>query len=179
MKKKYKRYLNMLQKARFYMMKDGHARANFLRKKGILREIGENVYFHSRIMPPDPKLLKIGNNVSIAANVRFLGHDRIDIVLTGMYGKKYTKFYDCIEVGDNVFIGSDVVILPGVRIEDNTIIGAGAVVTKDLPSGYVWGGVPAAKIGTFQDLIDKRKDTPKPLKDPDKLWDRFAQERTP
>ena len=86
-----KTYFRFLQKAYFTLLRDGYARADYLRKHDILQSIGENVYFYSRIFPPNPKLLKIGNNVSIATNVRILGHDRIDVVLSGLYGKKYSK----------------------------------------------------------------------------------------
>lgn len=173
-----KRLMLFAQKAYFMALKDGYARADFLRKKKLLAGIGKNVYFYSRIFPPDPKLLKIHNNVCIATNVRILGHDRVDVVLSGMYGKQYGKKYDCTEIEDNVFIGSDTVILPGVKIGSNTIIGAAAVVTKDLPSGFVWAGVPARKIGTFQEFIDKRKDEVNPEKDPDTLWQMFRNKRT-
>ena len=49
-------------------------------------------------------------------------------------------------IGNNVWIGCHVTILPGVVIGDNAIIGAGAVVTKNVPSGETWGGVPAKKL---------------------------------
>lgn len=168
-----KRYLKLFKKAKFMMLRNGFSRANYLRKHNILCSIGEDVYYYSRIMPSDPKLLKLGNNVCIATNVRFLGHDRIDIMLSGLFKQKYTKFYDCIEVGNNVFIGSDVIVLPGVKIGDNTIIGAGAVVSKDLPNRFLWGGVPAKRIGNFQDFVDKRKDNIHPETDPDILWKDF------
>lgn len=134
------RISNKLRKLYFMVLKDGFARADYLKKRDILAGIGDNVYFYSRIFPSDPKLLKIHNNVTVATNVRFLGHDRIDIMMTGMLKEQYSKMYDCIEILDNVFIGSDCVILPGVRIGENSIIGAGAVVTKDLPGGFIWGG---------------------------------------
>jgi acetyltransferase-like isoleucine patch superfamily enzyme len=51
-----------------------------------------------------------------------------------------------VRIGNNVWIGCHVTILPGVVIGDNAIIGAGAVVTKNVPSGETWGGVPAKKI---------------------------------
>lgn len=135
------RYKKLISKARFMALRNGFSRADYLRKHHLLCSIGENVYFYSRIVPSDPELLRLGDNVVIATNVRFLGHDRIDILLSGMFGQKYTKFYDCIEVGSNVFIGANSTILPGVKIGDNSIIGAGAVVTKDLPAGFLWGGV--------------------------------------
>ena len=51
-----------------------------------------------------------------------------------------------VKIGNNVWIGCHVTILPGVTIEDHAIIGAGAVVTRDVPSGETWVGVPAKKI---------------------------------
>ena len=152
-----KRYITLAGKARFWLLRNGWKRADYLRKHNSLAAIGSNVYYYSRIFPSDPKLLKIGNNVVICTDVRFVGHDRVDIMLSGMLGEKYTKYYEPIEVGNNVFIGSDTVILPGVKIGDNTVIGAGAVVTRDLPSGNVWGGVPARRIGSFEEFVNKRK----------------------
>lgn len=169
------KYKQFVQKTWFGFLKNGFARANYLRKKDILAGIGENVYFYSRIMPADPKLVKIHNNVSIATNVRFVNHDRIDIVMEGMFEKHYRKVYDCIEIMDNVFIGADVTILPGVRIGPNAIVGAGAVVTKDVPEGTIVGGVPAAVIGSFDEYVKKRKKRRKAAKDPDVLWERFEK----
>lgn len=53
-----------------------------------------------------------------------------------------------ISIGDDVWIGCHVVILPGVTIGDHAVIGAGAVVNKDVPNGEKWAGVPAKKIGS-------------------------------
>lgn len=169
--KKFKRYLHLFGKLRFKLMRNGYKRADYLRKKELLASIGGNVYFYSRIMPEDPGLIRLGSNVVIATNVRFVNHDRADIMLSGMTGEKYSKYYGCIEVGDNVFIGSDVIILPGVRIGSNTVIGAGAVVTKDLPSGFTWGGSPAKCIGEFKNFADGREK--KQTKNQEKLWQAF------
>lgn len=108
--------MTIAQKLHFYFLKDGYARAEYLRKHQILSSIGENVYYYSRIFPADPKLLKIGNNVSIATNVRTLCHDRIDIVLSGLFERPYSKYYNCVEIGSNAFIGVDSIICPGVKI---------------------------------------------------------------
>ena len=167
----------MLMKYHFQLLRNGWKRADYLRKHRSLAKIGTNVYYYSRIFPSDPGLLKLGNNVVICTDVRFVCHDRVDVMLKGLFGQKYTKFYAPIEVGSNVFIGSDSVILPGVKIGDNSIIGAGAVVTKDLPSGSVWGGVPARRIGSFQEFVDRRKEDLNPEKDPEKLWNAFYEER--
>lgn len=170
-----KRYIELGKKTRFQLFRNGWKRADYLRRHNSLAAIGKRVYYYSRIYPSDPKLLKIGDNVVIATNVRFVCHDRVDIMLTGLLDQNYSKFYAPIEVGNNVFIGSDTVILPGVKIGDNTIIGAGAVVTKDLPSGFVWGGVPARCIECFSEFVDKRKSIVKPESDPNKLWTLFEE----
>ncbi len=51
-----------------------------------------------------------------------------------------------VEIGDNVWIGMNVTILPGVKIGTNSIVGAGSVVTKDIPSNEIWAGSPAKLI---------------------------------
>ena len=82
-----------------------------------------------------------------------------------------------IYVGNNVFIGSDTVILPGVKIGDNNIIGAGTVVTKDLPTGNIWGGVPARRIGSFKEFVNKRRMNVHPETDAARLWEMFYKAR--
>lgn len=62
----------------------------------------------------------------------------------------------CIEIMDNVFIGSNSVILYGVTIGENVIIASGSVVTKDIEANSVVGGVPAGKIGTFDNYLVRR-----------------------
>ena len=57
---------------------------------------------------------------------------------------------------DNVFIGLGSIIMPNVRIGENCIIGAGSVVTKDVPNNTVVAGVPAKKICSFDDYMKKR-----------------------
>ena len=176
-----KRYVSLMVKMRFQLLRNGWQRADYLRKHNSLAAIGSNVYYYSRIFPSDPKLLKIGNNVAVCTDVRFVCHDRVDVILSGLFcgnqEEKYSKFYAPIEIGNNVFIGSDAVILPGVKIGDNTIIGAGAVITKDLPGGSVWGGVPARRIGDFYDFVNKRKKVMHPEADPEKLWEQFYSKR--
>ena len=51
-----------------------------------------------------------------------------------------------ITIGRNVWLGSHVVVLPGVTIGDNAVIGAGSVVTSSIPAAEIWAGVPARKI---------------------------------
>lgn len=52
-----------------------------------------------------------------------------------------------VEIGDDVWLGAGVAVMPGVRIGDGAVIGANAVVTRDVPAHEIWGGVPAQRIG--------------------------------
>lgn len=60
-------------------------------------------------------------------------------------------------IGDDVYIGNGVLLLPGVHIGNNVIIGAGAIVTKDIPSNSVAVGVPARVIKTADEYLEKIK----------------------
>ncbi len=60
-------------------------------------------------------------------------------------------------IGNNVYIGNNVIILPGVTIGNNVIIGAGAVVTKNIPDNSVAVGVPARVIKTADEYLEKIK----------------------
>ena len=146
-----------IQKLHFFVIWDGKDRAKYLKKKKILAGIGENCIFQSRVFPMDPKLLKIHNNVVVAANVYFVTHDAIRHVLMKKNDKFYQKNLGAIEVMDNVFIGLGSIILPNVKIGENVIIAAGSVVTKDIPSNSIYAGVPAKKIGDFKTLEKNRE----------------------
>jgi maltose O-acetyltransferase len=62
-----------------------------------------------------------------------------------------------IVIGNNVFLGANVVVLPGISIGDNAIVGSGAVVTNNVDEGVVVAGNPARKIGVSEDYINKCK----------------------
>lgn len=106
-------------------------------------EIGENFYSNHNLIILDGNKVKFGDNVFIAPNCGFYtaGHP-LDYE-TRNKGLEYAK---PIEVGNNVWIGGNVVVLPGVSIGDNVVIGAGSVVTKDIPSNSVAVGNPCRVI---------------------------------
>lgn len=70
---------------------------------------------------------------------------------------KHKILYGAIKVGNNVFIGSRTIILPETRIGNNVIIGAGSIVKGNIESNGIYAGIPAKRIGNFDDFIHSRK----------------------
>lgn len=87
--------------------------------------------------------ITIGNNVILSANCMLLdtGLDLEHYLDVKTPNKSHVKSY--IRIEDNVWVGAGAIILPGVTIRKNSIVGAGAVVTKDVPEGVVVAGNPA------------------------------------
>lgn len=116
--------------------------------------IGQNVGFGS-----EPYLITIGNKTRINKNVQFITHDGSLWVVRNLYPEyKNADLIKPIKIGSNVQIGNNAIILPGVTVGDNCIIGAAAVVTRDIPDNSVAAGVPARIIETVDEYIAKNKD---------------------
>ena len=101
--------------------------------------IGRNFYANFNLTIVDDYTVTIGDNVLIAPNVTLsvTGHPVHHEL------RKNGEMYSFpITIGNNVWIGSHVVINPGVTIGDNSVIGAGSIVTKDIPPNVVAAGVP-------------------------------------
>ncbi|WP_276481353.1 acyltransferase [Paraflavitalea pollutisoli] len=109
--------------------------------------LGENFVMngYSRIVAH--QRIEIGNNVVIARFVSILDHDHA-FEKNASDGSLVFDGYNMapIRIGNNVWLGDKVSILKGVTIGDNVIIGANAVVTKDIPSNTIAGGIPAKVI---------------------------------
>lgn len=98
-----------------------------------------------------PWLISVGDNVTLASGVKLLAHDA-STTKTGVHTK-----IGIVQIGSNVFIGANAIVLPNVRIGDNVIIGAGSVVTRDVPSNSVYAGNPARLVCTFDEYCEKHQ----------------------
>jgi maltose O-acetyltransferase len=129
------------------------------RFKKALKYCGEGTYIQFPVRFEGAEHITLGNNVSVNAFVHMWGQGRINIgndTLIASHASINSVTHDTgaalyrdsviekeVNIGNNVWIGSHAIILPGITIGDNAIVGAGALVNKDVPAGAVVGGVPA------------------------------------
>ncbi len=116
--------------------------------------IGKNVRFTGTPnWGSEPYLIEIGDNVTITQRVTFHTHDGG----VGLFRKEYPgiNVFGRIKIGNNVFIGSHSIFLPGVTVGNNVLIAAGSVISKDIPDNVVVGGVPAKVIKSIEDYKEK------------------------
>lgn len=156
--------------ARMLMIPSGTKRALFAKKKKIYAGMGDHVSIEPRLVPLYAELIRFHNNIVVARGVDFVTHDTMNEVFNrfpeetrkkiledlGSGTDRYRERLGCIEVMDNVFIGSHSVILYNTRIGPNVIIASCSVVTKDCEANSVYAGVPARKVGSYDDFMRKR-----------------------
>lgn len=94
-------------------------------------------------------LIEIGSNVTMSIRVTLLAHDASTKKCLG-----YTKIGK-IRIGNNVFIGANATVLPGVCIGDNSVVGANSVVTKSVPENTVVAGNPARVVCSLSEFQEK------------------------
>ncbi len=114
-------------------------------------KIGNRKAHNSIIDTLIPQLVEIGDNFISAPGSIILAHDASLFL--------HIKQYRCEKtiIGDNVFLGANAIILPGLVVGDGAIIGAGSVVTKNVSPNVVVAGNPAKYICTVKEYIEKTK----------------------
>ena len=130
--------------------------------KNLLAEIGENCYIEPPLHANWGKYTHFGNNVYANFNLTLVDDTDIFVGDNVMFGpnviiataghpvdpplrEKVAQFNIPVRIGKNVWIGAGAIVLPGVTIGDHSVIGAGSVVTKDIPPNVVAvGNVPGA-----------------------------------
>jgi len=123
---------------------------------------GENCFIQFPVHIDGQAFIKLGNNVSINAFVHIWGQGGLTIgndtliashvsIITLTHDTQAIRYNQSliakpISIGNNVWLGAHSTILPGIVIEDNVIVGAGSVVTKNLTKNAIYAGSPAKKI---------------------------------
>ncbi len=128
---------------------------SYARRLGVT--VGTDCRIQSNWFGTEPYLIELGDHVHIGNRVQFLTHDGAVWVVRRIANNPRVDLFGRIRVGNNVFLGNDVTILPGRTIGSNVIVGAGAVVASDIPSGVVAAGCPARVVGTVDGYIAKRR----------------------
>lgn len=125
----------------------------FARAAGV-RFVPGTLHLYGRVeWNTEPWLITLGRNVYITDGVKFLTHDGGTL----LYRERVPdlEITKPITVGDNVYIGNNVLLLPGITVGSDVVIGAGAVVTHDIPDHSVAVGVPARVIKSTSDYFAK------------------------
>ena len=132
------------------------------RKVSYLRRLGVRIGPHTAILNRvsdfggEPWLVEIGSRVTITAGVAFLTHDGASRLVRHLIpdSSVFGNRFGAIRVRDNSFIGLRAILLPGVSIGPNSIVGAGSVVTTDVAPETVVAGVPARAVCTLSEYVE-------------------------
>ena len=125
--------------------------AEYFRKQGA--QIGEGCFIVPTFLGTEPYLVKIGNHVAIAQDVKFITHDggvwifRNEIPDLQVFGP--------IIIEDNCVIGQGAILFPNIRIGRNSVVGGGSVVISDVPDDTIVMGVPARPFGSTKKYKEK------------------------
>ena len=125
-----------------------HIEAPFHCDYGYNIEVGENFFANYNLTVLDVGKVRIGKNAQIAPNVSIYtaGHPIHPVSRNSGY-----EYGIEVTIGDNVWIGGNVSIMPGVTVGDNVVIGAGSVVTKDIPASVIAVGNPCRVVRAITD----------------------------
>ncbi|MCH6267843.1 acyltransferase [Neobacillus citreus] len=125
---------------------------NWLYRTFLGMKVGEKTSFALMVMPDImfPEKISVGRNTVIGFNTTILAHE---------YLIKEYRLGDVI-IGDEVMVGANSLIMPGVTIGDGAIVSAGTMVHKDVPPGYFVGGNPMQVIYTKEQQAERWADDP-------------------
>lgn len=103
----------------------------------------------------EPFMIELGDNVHITGECQFLTHDGSTLIFRKEVPRlEVTK---PISIGNDVFIGYRTIILPGVKIGNRCVIGAGSIVNRDIPDNSVAVGNPCKVVKSSDELLEKLK----------------------
>ena len=144
--------LKVINKLKYYFMRP----CQYAKSIGVL--VGNNTIIMTKSFGSEPYLITIGDNCEITANVNFVTHDGGVWVIRKLYKKyKNIDILKPIRLYNNIYIGNNTIVLPGVTISNNIIIGAGSIVTKSLKVSGVYAGIPCKYICTLDEYINKNE----------------------
>lgn len=132
---------------------DGSQWAQYLQRRGGFYRMGRHCSIQTNVVITDPQHLSLGSNVRLSGCTLF-GHDGSVNMLKAMTGKSLDRVGK-IDIRDNVFIGHQAIIMPGVTIGPNAIVAAGALVTRDVPPDSIVAGMPARVVSTLSAHIER------------------------
>jgi acetyltransferase-like isoleucine patch superfamily enzyme len=135
-----------------FFVSSGFAYAAYLKKQAVLHSQGDTCFISKAANIPDPHLVKLGDNVWITAGCQLLCHDA-SVIMINIMRSGHRDRVGPIVLGSNSFLGNNVIVLPGTGIGSKTIVGAGSVVTGDIPDNSVFAGNPARHICDFEDYV--------------------------
>lgn len=122
--------------------------------KGL--KVGKNVRFvEVPEFGTEPFLIEIGDDTTFSNNVRFVNHDGGQNALHFFPKYKDVRTFARIKIGKKCLLGADTIVMPGVEMADNCILGAGSILTTSTKPNSVYAGVPAKYICDIEDYGDR------------------------
>ena len=120
-------------------------------------KFGRNCKLNKKVsFGSEPYLVTLGNDFYCATGISFITHDGSVNVLRNLYPElSQADLFGKITIGDNVFLGCNVTVLPNSSIGNNVIVGAGSIVRGHLESGYVYAGIPVKKLISIEEYKTK------------------------
>lgn len=130
-------------------------RAELMRGKFYF--LGKGVELYTITFGTEPYLISIHDNAVCAAGVQFITHDVSVHRICKRHGLERDEIdkVGSIELFENCFVGAHTLLMPNCSVGRNSVVGAGSIVTKHIPDGEVWAGIPARFIMKVEDYDKK------------------------